>query len=101
MCPLFRKILPRNEGIEVWAFVVFQDTDLSLIKCNHNDGKDIKVFQERAKLFRNKKVETVIGLQIQGPHAISKCSSVSVQIPLPYTSSLTYYWFHSPSTILD
>jgi len=56
--------------------VVFQETNLLLIKCNYSDGKDAKVFQERAKIFGNKKVETIIGLQIQGPHAISKCSAV-------------------------
>ncbi|XP_060861706.1 protein XRP2-like isoform X1 [Metopolophium dirhodum] len=52
------------------------ETDLLLIKCNYSDGKDAKVFQERAKIFGNKKVETIIGLQIQGPHAISKCSAI-------------------------
>jgi len=47
-----------------------------LIKCSYSDGKDTKVFQERAKLFGTKKVETIIGLQIQGPHAIKKCLAV-------------------------
>ncbi|KAL4131805.1 hypothetical protein QTP88_009060 [Uroleucon formosanum] len=55
---------------------VFQETDLLLIKCNYSDGKDAKVFQERAKIFGSKKIETIIGLQIQGPHAISKCSAI-------------------------
>ncbi|XP_025422707.1 protein XRP2-like [Sipha flava] len=52
------------------------DTDLILIKCNHIDGKDVKMFQERAKLFGNKKVSSVIALQIQGTHATSKCSAI-------------------------
>lgn len=50
-----------------------------LIKCNYSDGKDARAFQERTKLFGNKKVEAVVGLQIQGTHAMSKCSAVSVQ----------------------
>lgn len=70
---------------------VFQETDLLLIKCNYSDGKDAKVFQERAKIFGSKKIETIIGLQIQGPHAISKCSAVrstikyrSITLPSSY-----------------
>lgn len=61
--------------IKKWL-LFFQETDLLLIKCSHSDGKDTKVFQERAKLFGTKKVETIIGLQIQGPHAIKKCLAV-------------------------
>lgn len=52
---------------------------MALIKCNYRDGKDARVFQEQTKLFGNKRIETIIGLQIQGTHAISKCSAVSVQ----------------------
>jgi len=62
--------------------VVFQETDLLLIKCNYSDGKDTKVFQERAKLFGTKKVERIIGLQIQGPHAINKCLAVRSTIKI-------------------
>lgn len=58
---------------------IFQDTELLLIKCIYNDGKDAKLIQERVKLFGNKTAETVIGLQIQGPHAMNKCSAVSIQ----------------------
>lgn len=61
----------------------FQDTDLLLIKCNHVDGKDAKMFQERSKLFGNKKVESVVALQIQGTHAASKCSAVSIILKNP------------------
>lgn len=63
-------------NILIKVTVVLQETDLLLIKCSYSDGKDAKVFQERAKIFGNKKVETIIGLQIQGPHAISKCTAV-------------------------
>lgn len=56
--------------------VVFQETDLLLIKCNYYDSKDAKVFQEQTRLFGNKKVESIIGLHIQGPYATSKCSTV-------------------------
>lgn len=95
MCPLLRKSLLKNKGIVIWAFVVFQDTDLLLIKCNYSDDRDIKEFQERAKLFRNKKVETIICLQIQGSHAISKCSSVSVQILLSLYIILGFMYYNS------
>lgn len=37
-----------------------------------------KVFQEQVKPFGNKKVESIVGLQIQGTRAMSKCSAVSV-----------------------
>lgn len=60
-------------------YCFFQDTDLLLIKCNHTDGNDPKAFQDRSKIFGNKKVEMVVGLQIQGPHAMKKCSAVSVK----------------------
>lgn len=69
----------------------FQDTDLMLIKCNHSDDKDIKLFQERSKIFGNKKIETVIGLQIQGTHATSKCSAVSVHHIISIPGVCWYY----------
>lgn len=48
-----------------------------LIKCNHTDGLSAKVFLERAKIFGSKKVDSVVGLQIQGIRATEKCSAVS------------------------
>lgn len=69
----------------------FQDTDLMLIKCNHSDDKDTKLFQERSKLFGNKTIETVIGLQIQGTHAMSKCSAVSVHHIISIPGVCWYY----------
>ena len=62
-----------------------------LIKCNYSDGKDAKVFQERAKLFGNKKVDTIIGLQIQGPHATSKCSAVRFTIKYKHILGVLTY----------
>lgn len=64
----------------------FQETDLLIIKCSSSDGKDTKVFQERAKLFGTKKVETIIGLQLQGPHAIKKC--LVVRSTIKYKNNL-------------
>ncbi|XP_026817756.1 LOW QUALITY PROTEIN: protein XRP2-like [Rhopalosiphum maidis] len=66
-------------GIEASRFVQAlqsHETDLLLIKCNYSDSKDTKVFQERAKLFGTKKVQRIIGLQLQGPHAINKCLAI-------------------------
>ncbi|VVC39344.1 Hypothetical protein CINCED_3A008023 [Cinara cedri] len=52
------------------------DTGLWLIKCNHCSDKEVQVFQERTKFFGNKKVDSIIGLKIQGTHAINKCSAI-------------------------
>lgn len=55
-----------------------------LIKCNHTDASNAKVFQERAKMFGKKNVDSVVGLQIQGTRAMEKCSAVSISQKILY-----------------